>query len=146
MYLSGLPEIETLLINSPGLVSAQNPDGTGSYGGDTIKVRLDYPYSSTVWKDGDIVIKNVKSDAVSEKFILEGDDTQYMYLERSGNNLVLRILPHGTWGSNVNWGLIDGTLIISGSGAINYASSGTKYPWWRTTKKYHLLLKLFQDA
>ena len=129
LHLSGVPDIATLQIYKPGTVSAQNKDCTGSFGGETVQVKLYYPYDSYAWKDGDIVIKNVKSNAVAQKFQLTGDDTRYMYLERSGNNLVLRILPHGTWGSNATWVLQNGTLTISGTGALDKAYSGTKYPW-----------------
>ena len=129
LYLSGVPEIDTLQLGYPDKVSAQNPDGTGSFGGDMIKIRLDHPYSGTVWKDGDIVIKNVKSDAVAEKFLLTGEDAEWRYLERVNNNLVLRIIPHGTWGNNVTWRIDGDTLIISGEGKISSTYSGDNYPW-----------------
>ena len=133
LYLSGIPDIETLEVTYPSVISAQNIDGTGSYGGDPIEIVLFYSYTS--WKDGDIVIKNVKSDASAAKFVLSEDDSQWQYLERSGNDLVLRVMPHGTWGS-VTWGIVDGVLTISGTGAINYASSGTKYPWYEYRNEF----------
>ena len=130
LYLSGVPEINSLQVRNPKTVSAQNIDQSGSFGGDTIQIVLDFPYSETVWKDGDIVIKDVKSDAVAQKFVLAGEDSRWEYLERSGNNLVLRILPHGKWGDNVTWGISnDGTLTISGTGEVKYTYSGSQYPW-----------------
>lgn len=134
-YLSGVPDIDTLHVGYRGVVSAQNPDGTGSYGGDVIEVQLYDYYSGIPWKDGDVVIKNVTSDAVAQKFVLAGEDSRWMYLERSGNNLVLRILPHGTWGSNVTWGIKDGVLTVSGTGALDYTHSGNYYPWGKYTDK-----------
>lgn len=130
LYLSGVPEIDTIQIAKPGNVSAQNIDQSGSYAGDPIKIRLGDDYDSTYeWKNGDVVIKNVKSDAVAEKFVLEGEDSRWTYLERVGDNLVLRILPHGAWGDNVTWGFKDGVLTVSGNGPISYADSGNNYPW-----------------
>ncbi len=126
LYLSGLPEIETLQIGYPNRVSAQNVDQTGSYGGNTIKVRLDSTYN---WKNGDVAIKNVKSDAVAGKFVIDGEDSRWTYLERVGDNLVLRILPHGKWGDNITWGIKGGELTISGTGIIQYETSGRYYPW-----------------
>ena len=127
LYLSGIPEIDTLEVLYPSVVSAQNPDGTGSYGGDPIEIILNYNHTS--WKDGDIVIKNVRSDAAATKFVLGGENTRWNALERSGSNLVLRVMPHGIWGSNVTWGIVDGVLTISGTGAIQYTHSGREYPW-----------------
>ena len=129
LYLSGVPEIDTIQIAKPGNVSAQNIDQSGSYAGDPIKIKLGDDYSTYSWKDGDIVIKNVKSDAVAEKFVIDGEDSRWNYLERVGDNLVLRILPHGKWGDNVTWGFKDGELTISGTGTIDYARSGYHYPW-----------------
>ena len=130
LYLSGSPKINLLEVRDPKTISAQNIDQSSSFSGNTIQVSLDHPYSETVWKDGDIVIKDVKSDAVAEKFVLDVEDARWEYLERSGNNLVLRILPHGKWGDNVTWGISnDGTLTISGTGEIKYTYSGSKYPW-----------------
>ena len=130
LYLSGSPKINLLEVRDPKTVSAQNIDQSSSFSGNTIQVSLDHPDSNTVWKDGNIVIKDVKSDAVAQKFVLAGEDSRWEYLERSGNNLVLRILPHGKWGDNVTWGLSeDGTLTISGTGEVKYAYSGSQYPW-----------------
>ena len=132
LYLSGTPTIRSLEIDDDAEVIAQNPDGTGSYGGNAIEVELP-PYNpyggSSEWKDGDVVIKNVRSDTVAKKFTLTGYGSTWRYLERSGNNLVLRELPHGEWGNNVNWRLDNDTLIISGSGVIKETYSGTEYPW-----------------
>lgn len=130
LYLSGLPEIDTIQISNPGKVSAQNIDQSGTYAGETIKIRLGDDYDSTYeWKNGDVVIKNVKSDAVAEKFVLEGEDSRWTYLERVGDNLVLRILPHGKWGDNVTWGFKDGVLTVSGNGPMQSTHSGNYYPW-----------------
>lgn len=131
LYLSGVPEIDTLTLYGPGKVYAQSPDSSGSFGGDTVKLVLESYYSDYEWKDGDIVIRNVKSDAVANKFVL-AEESDYKSLVRSGDNLVLNILPNGTWGSNVTWYVdSDGTLYISGTGAIDYAHSGTEYPWYK---------------
>lgn len=127
--ISGLPEIDTIQIAKPGNVSAQNIDQSGSYAGDQIKIRLGDDYSTYNWKNGDIVIKNVRSDAVAEKFVLEGEDSRWTYLERVGDNLVLRILPHGKWGDNVTWGFKDGVLTVSGNGPMQSTHSGNNYPW-----------------
>ncbi len=129
LYLSGVPDINTIEVGYPSVVSAQNIDGTGSFGGNQLKLSLNHPDSTAEWKDGDIVVKNVKSDAIAEKFVLVGEDSEWVYLEHQGNDLVLRVLPHGTWGSNVNWGLKNGILTISGTGAIDGAFSGNHYPW-----------------
>ena len=130
LYLSGVPEIEELWIGKPNTVSAQNPDGTGSFGGDPLEVTLAHPNYSTEWQDDDIVIRNVTSDAVASRFVLTGEDPRWTSLERSDDNLVLQVLPHGTWGTNVNWVVKNGVLTVSGTGAINYASSGSVYPWY----------------
>lgn len=126
LYLSGVPEIELLKIWKPGLVYAQSRDGSGSFGGEPVEILLGTEV--TTWKDGDIVIKNVKSDAITEKFCIVGTDSQWMYLERVNNNLVLRIIPHGTWG-NATWSVWEGVLTISGTGALQYTHSGNEYPW-----------------
>ena len=128
LYLSGIPDINTLQLSAPGKVSAQSPDGTASFGGDPIGLQLTIPYSETVWRDGNILIKDVKSNAAAQKFFITGEDAQWNYPERSGNNLVLRILPHGTWG-DATWSLIDGVLRISGTGALKGTHSGHEYPW-----------------
>ena len=134
LYLSGVPEIESLQVGYPATVSAQSPDGTGSFGGGTIEVILGYPEDSAAWEDGDIVIQNVKSDTVAEKFVLGGEEASWMGLERSGNNLVLQDLPHGTCGDNLTWSLKDGTLTISGTGDMydyDYEASGNETaPWY----------------
>ena len=93
LYLSGVPDIGTLHILDAGAVSAQNLDGSGSFGGETVPVYLSS--NKRTWKNGDIVIKDVKSDAVAQKFTLIGSGSEWMYLERVNNNLVLRVLPHG---------------------------------------------------
>lgn len=136
LYLSGVPEIDVIqLVGYPSALSAQSEDGSDSYGGDTIDLILaiPYPYTAEDWKDGEVVVKNVKSDAVAAKFRIFASEgyTEHRYLECSGNNLVLRVPPHGTWGGgdNVTWSLINGTLAISGTGALASADSGTKYPW-----------------
>lgn len=134
LYLSGVPEIDVIHLGGyPSALSAQSEDGSGSYGGDTIDLILAIPYTAEDWKDGEVVVKNVKSDAVAAKFAIAVSEgyTEHRYLERSGNNLVLRVPPHGTWGggNNVTWSIIDGTLTISGTGALASADSGTKYPW-----------------
>ena len=132
LYLSGAPEINQLQVGTPSSVSAQNIDGTGSFGGDTIEVSFTCPYGSYVWKDGDVVIKNVKSDAMAERFTLAGDSLDWMRLQRSGNNLIVRVLPHGTCGDNLTWKLEDGILTISGTGPMyNYASNNNSStaPW-----------------
>ena len=125
LYLNGVPEIDTIIADRTSVVSAQNPDGTGSYGGDPVSVELNRAAS---WYDGDAVIRNVTSAAVAQKFIL-ADQNEFESLEHTGNNLVLRVLPHGSCGSSATWMLKNGILTISGTGSITYASSGHSYPW-----------------
>ncbi len=129
LYLSGVPEIGTLGIQYANKVSAQNPDGTGSYGGDPIDVWFWNYSANDLVGDGDIIVKNVKTDAIAEKFVLTGADAEWNYLERVDNNLVLRAIPHGNWRDNVTWKIVDGTLIIEGEGEITHAYSGSSYPW-----------------
>ena len=128
VYLSGTPKIETLNVGYPDTVSAQSEDGTGSYAGNNIKVTLYHPYAATEWEAGDVVIKNVESDAIAEKFVLSGQGTEWKYLERVDNNLVLRTVPHGTWEGNVTWEIRNGVLTISGNGDI-YETFRGQYPW-----------------
>ena len=128
LYLSGVPDIAQLVIHKPGLVSAQSADGSGSFGGDPIAVSLNS--GNTTWKDGNVVIRNVKSDTIAKKFVLSTSESQVESLTRYGNDLVLRVLPHGTWGSNASWVLNGDTLTISGTGALDGTYSGTNYPWY----------------
>ena len=127
LYLSGEPVIEKVYVGYPKTVSAQNPDGTDSYSGDVIDVSLNT--DTTTWKNGDIVIKNVTSDAVAERFNLVNADPEWMYLERSGNNLVLRVLPHGACGENLSWKFLDGKLTIYGTGDMENFGMSVYQPW-----------------
>ncbi len=136
VYLSSIPTITDLQILRPNTVIAQNSAGSESFLGSPITIRLDHPYSDTIWKDGDVLIKNVFSDAVAAKFSLAEESSYGKYLERSGSNLVLRTLPHGTWGSNASWIIEDGTLTISGTGALAEEHSGTRYPWYQYADKF----------
>ena len=130
LYLSGVPEIGELQIASPGTVSAQSPDGSGSFGGDPIPIQMGYSTASaSPWGDGKTLIKNVTSNAVAQKFTLTGFKSEWLYLERSGTNLVLRLLPYGRLNFG-EWGIRDGVLTLSGSGSIDSFSSGREQPWY----------------
>lgn len=121
LYLSGIPTIESLTVKYPGTVSAQSEDGSGSFGGGTVVVNLEDPSADTAWKDGDIVIKNVTSDAVAEQFVLSGEYDEWVRLERSGDNLVYMVL-----GDTLQIFPEEG---VEGQGVMeNYTSGGA--PWY----------------
>ena len=128
LYLSGKPDIGSLLTYDHGTISAQDPDGYESFGGNPIDIRLSY---FAEWNNGDIVIKDVNSDTVALKFALvnQGENTQWKYLERSCNSLVLRFLPLNRWDYNTGWEIVNDTLIVSGYGEMLSANSGIQYPW-----------------
>ena len=134
LYLNGNPDIKDLDIYryEDTSVSAKNKNGTSYYNGDTINVYLEthtHFDEELLWEDGDVIIKNVTSDALAEKFAYESDNPEIYYAERSDNNLIYRIDPHGTY-ENITWKIENGTLTLSGDGEIPYHYT---YPWLEFT-------------
>ena len=114
-----------------------NPTQIGALvkdGDKVLTVGTDYEFGQVYYYNTDAPDKPTKISTdnineVGERFTVEirgkgsYSGTVYAHFEIIGDE------AKGTWGTNLSWSLANGTLTITGSGAMDAAASYDDYPW-----------------